>query len=215
MIPYSAEPFLEVLAVYNQTVWPGQLTALFLSAFLLGLLLFPRKGSNRVISGFLALGWLWTGLIFMDLHLIQLNWAARYFGIVFGIQGLLLIWSGLIKDRLRFHGDKSAASWAGLFLVVFALIIYPLGALLAHGLASVQLAGLAPTPLTILTMGVLLLCRDRTPVHLLVIPVVWSGANGATAWNLGLWWDLSLPVAGLATIFFSIARPRRAQESGD
>ena len=215
MIPYSAEPFLEVLAFYNQTVWPGQLTALFLSALLLGLLLFPRKGSNWVISGFLALGWLWTGLIFMDLHLIQLNWAARYFGIVFGIQGLLLIWSGLSKDRLRFHGDKSAASWAGLFLVVFALIIYPLGALLAHDLASVQLAGLAPTPLTILTMGVLLHCSDHTPVHLLVIPVVWSSADGATAWNLGLWWDLSLPAVGLATIFFSIARPRRAQESSD
>ena len=42
-----------------------------------------------------------------------------------------------------------------------------------------------------------------------------SSADGATAWNLGLWWDLSLPAAGLATIFFSIARPRRAQESGD
>ena len=213
MIPYSAEAFLEVLAVYNQTVWPGQLTALFLSALLLRLLLFPRKGSNRVISGFLALGWLWTGLIVMDLHLIQLNWAARYFGIIFGIQGLLLIWSGLIKDRLRSHGDKSAASWAGLFLVVFALIIYPLGVLLVHGLASVQLAGLAPTPLTILTMGVLLLLQGphsgppaRDPGRLVgrercddVEPRPPVG-------------PFSLPAAGLATIFFSIARPRRAQD---
>ena len=207
---YSAEAFLEVLTIYNQTIWPGQLTALFLSSLLLVLLMFPRTGSDRVISGLLALGWLWTGLIFMQIHLIKINWAAQYFGIVFSIQGLLLIWSGVIKERLRFNRDKSATSWLGVIFVVFALIIYPLGALLANSFVSVQLAGLAPTPLAILTMGILLLRAENTPIHLLAIPIVWSSADGATAWNLGIWWDLSLPAAGLATVFFFIVRPRRA-----
>jgi hypothetical protein len=54
----------------------------------------------------------------------------------------------------------------------------------------------------------LLLCANHLPTHLLVIPVVWSGADGATAWTLGIWWDLFLPVAGLATLFFSIVRSR-------
>ena len=73
MTHYSAEAFLEVLTIYNQTIWPGQLTALFLSSLLLVLLMFPRTGSDRVISGLLALGWLWTGLIFMQIHLIKIN----------------------------------------------------------------------------------------------------------------------------------------------
>ncbi len=213
MMLYSMEAFLEVLVDYNQAIWPGQLTAFFLCALLLGLLLWPRKGSDRVIAGFLALGWLWTGLVFMDLHLIRLNWTARYFGVVFGIQGLLLIWSGTIKDRLRFQGDVNATSWFGLGLVLFALIIYPL-AQIAVGIdwMAVQYAGLGPTPTVILTMGVLLLCRERIPIHLMLIPVVWSSADGATAWRLGLWWDLSLPVAGLLSVFFSITRLRNAPQ---
>ena len=150
------EAFLEVLVDYNQAIWPGQLTAFFFCALLLGLLLWPRTGSDRVIAGFLALGWLWSGLVFMDLYQIRLNWAARYFGVVFGIQGLLLIWSGTIKDRLRFKGDANATSWFGLGLVLFALIVYPL-AQIAVGIdwMAVQYAGLGPTPTVILTMGVL------------------------------------------------------------
>ena len=215
MNDHSTNAFMEVLTIYNQSIWPAQLTALFLSTLLLGLLMFPRVGSDRLISGLLALGWLWTGLVFMEIHLIKINWAAQYFGIVFATQGLLMIWSGLIKDRFRFNGDKSAASWFGLLLVIFALIIYPLGAIFVYGFSSVQLAGLAPTPLAILTMGILLLCANNSPVHLAAIPIVWSCADGATALNLGNWWDLSLPAAGLATTFFFIARPRRAQESSN
>ena len=212
---HSTEAFIEVFKIYNQTIWPAQLTALFLSSLLLGLLMFPRPGSDRLISGLLALGWLWTGLVFMEIHLIKINWAAQYFGFVFATQGMLMIWSGVIRDRFRFYGDKSAASWFGLILVIFALTIYPLGATYLHGYLSVQLAGLAPTPLVILTMGILLLCTNYSPVHLAVIPIVWSCADGATALNIGNWWDLSLPAAGLATTFFFIARPRRAQESSN
>ena len=49
MIPYSTEAFLEVLFGYNQAIWPGQLTAFFLCALLLGLLLYAAnvQGSDR------------------------------------------------------------------------------------------------------------------------------------------------------------------------
>ena len=77
---------------------------------------------------------------------------------------------------------------------------------------AVQYAGLGPTPTVILTMGVLLLCTERIPIHLMLIPVVWSSADGATAWRLGLWWDLSLPIVGLLSVFFSIIRLRNAPQ---
>lgn len=210
---YSIETFLEVLVDYNQAIWPRQLMAFFFCALLLGLLLWPRKGSDRVIAGFQALGWFWTGLVLMDFHLIRLNWAARYFGVVFGIQGLPLIWSGTIKDRLRFQGDANAASWFGLGLVFFALIVY-LMAQIAVGIdwMVVRYAGLGATPTVILTMDVLLLCTERIPIHLMLFPVVWSSADGATAWRLGLWWNQPLPLAGLLSVFFSIIRLRNAPQ---
>jgi len=216
MTPYSTDAFLEALTSYNQVIWPGQLSVFFLSALLFGLLLFPRKNSDRVIAGLLAFSWIWDGLIFMNLHLIHLNWSVSYFGFVFAIQGLLLIWSGIIKNRLNFTGDASVASWLGVALVIFALIIYPL-VQIAIGIdwMTVQYVGAAPTPTVILTLGILLLCADRVPIHLMVIPVVWSCADGVTAWNLSLWWDLSLPLAGLLTVFFSLMRQKNASKSVD
>jgi hypothetical protein len=80
--------------------------------------------------------------------------------------------------------------------------------LLGHEWQALQHVGTAPAPTVILTFGVLLLAAERTPVHLLAIPVIWSIADGATAWALGLWWDLSLPAAGMAAVFLSIVRPR-------
>ena len=58
MMLYSIEAFLEVLVDYNQAIWPGQLTAFLFCALLIGLLLWPRKGSDRIIAGFLAISWL-------------------------------------------------------------------------------------------------------------------------------------------------------------
>ena len=213
MMLYSIETFFKVLVDYNQAIRPRQLTAFFFCALLLGLLFWPRKVSGRVIAGFQALGWFSSGLVLMDFNLIRLNWAARYFGVVFNIQGLPLIWSGTIKDRLRFQGDANAASWFGLGLVLFALIVYLL-AQIAVGIdwMVVQYGGLGPTPIVILTMGVLLLCTERIPIHRMLIPVVWSSAGGATAWRLGFWWNLLFPLAGLLSVFFSIIRLRNAPQ---
>lgn len=216
MPPYSTEAFLEMLASYNAAIWPGQLSVFFLNTLLLGILLFPRTGSDRIIAGLLAFSWLWSGLVFMNGYLTHLNWSSRYFGVVFAIQGLLLIWSGIIKNRLHFSGDASAASWLGIALVIFALIIYPLTQIIIGiDWMAVQYAGIAPTPTVIITLGALLLCADWVPIHLLVIPIVWSCVDGVTVWNLGFWWDLSLPLAGLLTIYFSIVRPQHVSKSGD
>lgn len=215
MIPYSAEAFLNLLVTYNEALWPGQLTAVFLAVLLLWMVLWPRPGGDRIIAAFLALGWVWTGFVFLMNYLVELNWAGTYFGMGFVLQGALLLWSGTIQDRLRFRGDKSAASWLGLVLIVLALIIYPLIPIwVGYDWRVIQIAGLAPTPTVILTFGVLLLCADRLPIHLFVIPVVWSSADGATAWTLGIWWDLFLPIAGLTTVFFSITRSRNDPKSG-
>ena len=82
MNDHSTNAFMEVLTIYNQSIWPAQLTALFLSTLLLGLLMFPRVGSDRLISGLLALGWLWTSLVNKEIHLKKINKDAQYIRII-------------------------------------------------------------------------------------------------------------------------------------
>ena len=119
MIPYSAEAFFDLLATYNSGIWPVQLTALFLSILLLGLLLFPRLGGDRIIARFLACGWAWTGLVFLMNHLVTLNWAGTYFGMVFVLQASLFLWSGTIQSRVKSRGEKECRfmAWSRAYLI--------------------------------------------------------------------------------------------------
>ena len=76
--------------------------------------------------------------------------------------------------------------------------LYPLiGWLLGHGWPRAPMFGVTPCPLTVFTMGMLLLIEGRTPIHLAVIPVLWSLVGGTAAWFLGVTEDLALPIAGL------------------
>ncbi len=57
MLPYSAETHLDLLLSYNSLIQPLQITGYLTAVFLLVLLLWPRGNSERLVAGFLALGW--------------------------------------------------------------------------------------------------------------------------------------------------------------
>ena len=69
--------------------------------------------------------------------------------------------------------------------------------------------GVAPNPTTIFPLGMLLLIARRVPLHLLVIPVLWSLIGGATAWLLNVPGDLALPLAGVSTVWLVLWKNRR------
>jgi hypothetical protein len=64
----------------------------------------------------------------------------------------------------------------------------------------VRRAGLAPCPIALLTIGLLLLSDGRRPLLLLLIPVLWTLVAGATGWSLGIPHDAVLPLASIAAI---------------
>jgi hypothetical protein len=63
----------------------------------------------------------------------------------------------------------------------------------------VPLFGLTPRPVTILTLGCLLLTTGPVPWWDLVIPLVWSPIGGTAAFLLGVAQDWILLVSGVAT----------------
>jgi hypothetical protein len=61
---FSSEMLLGYFAVYNERIWPVQLLGYVVALLTLVLLFRQGKSWNRVVTGVLALLWLWLGLVF-------------------------------------------------------------------------------------------------------------------------------------------------------
>ena len=86
-LPFTPEQLFGVFKQYNETVWPAQVAIYFAAAIAFYLILKPSKYSSKVISGILALFWLWMGIVYHWLFFASINPAARIFGALFVLQG--------------------------------------------------------------------------------------------------------------------------------
>jgi hypothetical protein len=215
MLPFTPEVFLRLFAQYNAAIWPAQIIAYGLGGLALVLALRPRRGGDRLIATFLAASWLWMGVVYHMMHFATINWAAPAFGALFVVQGLLFAGTGTLRGRLEFRFRPDLYGWAGLGFVAVAMAVYPLiGSLLGHGWPRAPMFGLAPCPTTIFTLGMLLLTAHRTPLHLSIIPVLWSLIGGSAAWLLELPEDLALLLAGILGMSLIVGKNRRLSLRG-
>ena len=210
MLPFTTEAFLANFTHYNAAVWPAQVAAYALGALALLLTLWPRPGGDRVIGLILAAFWLWNAVVYHTMFFAWINFAAPVFGVLFAFQGLLFAWAAL-RGRLAFRFNRTAAGWGGLGIAVFAMAGYPLlGWAAGHGWPGTPMFGVAPCPTTVFTWGLLVLAAGRTPIHFLVVPVLWSLIGGSAAWLLDLPEDLSLLAAAVLGIALIVAKNRRS-----
>jgi Family of unknown function (DUF6064) len=160
-----------------------------------------RRVAHRLAGAALAAAWGWTGTVFHLKYFATVNFLAPVYGALFLVQALLLAWTAAIRGRIAPRAQSDPFGWAGLGLMVYAIIGYPLIAEVASdGLQSARVVGLAPDPTAVFTLGVLLLAEGRTPLHLTVMPVLWRLFAGVTAWELGVAEDMALPLIGLGTL---------------
>ena len=212
MLPFTAEVYFALFAQYNGAIWPAQIIAYVLGLGAVVLACRPLAGSDRIVAGLLAAAWMWSGAVYHLLYFASINFSAPVLGAVFVLEGLLLAWTGVLRGRLAFRFQPDPAGWAGLGLAVFAMVGYPvMGWLAGHGWPRAAVFGVAPAPVTIFTLGLLLLAERRTPVHLVAIPVLWTLVGGAAAWFLGIPEDLVLPLAGFLTLALAWWKNRRAR----
>jgi hypothetical protein len=210
MLPFTAEILFSSFGQYNQALWPLPLLAAALALALIVLALRPVRHGARAIAALLALAWLWVGVGYHFLHFAALDFAAPVYGALFVLQGLLLAWTGVVGDRLTFGFGADLFGSCGLALALAAAVVWPFAdGLLGHGWQNLRVAGLAPSPTAIFTLGLLLLTAGRTPLHLALIPLLWTLLAGATAWVLTIPQDLASPVAGLAAFALILWKNRR------
>lgn len=197
MLPFSHEQFVEVFAVYNTRIWPAQVLAYVLAAaMLLGL----RKGATKLVGAGLALMWLWTGVAYHWLHFRGINEAAWIFGALFVLEAVVLLVLGA-KGAIRFGIGTGGTAVAGWGFVGYAMLVYPLlGPWVGTGWPGMPTFGVTPCPVTVFTIGLLLLARPPVPRSVLVVPLLWSLVGGSAAFLLQVPQDWLLLASGAAGV---------------
>ena len=212
---FSARTYYRLFELYNRAIWPAQILALLLGLIILWRLHRASLRQGLVVTGILAVGWLWTAWAYLVEHYDTINWAARYFAIGFAIEALLLIWTGVVRDRLLFQPYKDWTSRTGMGLILFTLVVQPfIGPLVGRDWRQAEIFGVAPDPTVLATLGVLLTAHTRPPWGLMIIPLIWCALSGATLWTMGSPDAWVMPVAALGTLGLTVSRVLSARGQG-
>jgi hypothetical protein len=208
---FSPRTYYRLFELYNAAIWPLQIVGLALGVAILVLLVREVAWRGSAIAAMLAACWLWLAWAYLLERYDTINWAGSYFAVGFAVEALLLVWSGIVRDRLRFRPNSDLIGLAALCIFLFALFVFPLiGPLTGRPWPQAELFGVAPDPTVVATLGVLV-AAHRPHWELLVIPIIWCAISGATLWTMESPDALVMP--GVAALAFVLAgwktlRPR-------
>jgi hypothetical protein len=213
MLPFTHQQFVLVFAVYNGVVWPLQWLAQALGIAMLALLFRPTPRRHLAVVLVLASMWIWTGVVYHLVFFSVINPIAPLFGVAFVVEGLLLAvatWRGRLGVG-EARGARAALGWA---LLVYAVAAYPaLGLLLGESALDLPAFGLTPCPVTLATLGVLVLAGGPARPWLLAIPLAWSVVGGSAAVLLRMPQDWPLLAAPLLLASLALHERLRRQRA--
>lgn len=204
---FSPRTYYRLFELYNADVWPAQILSLALGVVILALLRHDWPGRGRMVAAILAGCWIWVAWAFHWQHYATINWAAGYLAAAFALEALLLVWTGVIRNKLEFDVEWPVLQNIGLGLYLFALLVQPLiGILAGRNWMQVEIYGVAPDPTALATLGILLLAAGRASWALVVIPILWCALSGAVQWTMESPDALVMPLAGVAVLFLAGTR---------
>ena len=181
MLPFTHQQFIFVFSVYNGAIWPLQPIVHAAGVLMLALLLRPSRGSDSYSLVLLAAMWIWTGFVYQIGFFSRINPIALAFGAAFVLEGALLL-DAALRGRIAFGTSRGLRRSTGWALLIYSLLLYPLlGIALGADYFELPAFGLTPCPVTMTTVGVLLLASSPVPRRLYVIPVTWAIVGGSAA----------------------------------
>ena len=201
-LPFTGEQFFDLLAAYNNALWPALVVMWVVSVLMILVLRRSAHPPNQWLSGLLAVHWTWSGVAFHLAFFTRINPAAWLFAAMFVVQAVLFLWLGVVRNGLSFTSRRTAWSPIAWVLVGYALVYPAINAIQHSTVMRIPTFGL-PCPTTIFTGGMLLLASPRSRI-LTIVPVVWSAIGGSAAVLLGVSADYALPATGVALVVFEI-----------
>jgi hypothetical protein len=200
MIPVSTEVLFSLYGSHNLATWPAPFVGYALCILALILTIRPSAARGRIIAAILAVFWLWAGAVFQIGFFAPLNWGALIFGASFILEGLLLLWLGVLRNRLDFRLGS------GCLLFAFALAFPALDFASGHPWPQMQLPGTLPAPTVLVTLAFLMMAHGIGVRRLAVIPLLWALTGGAAAAFLGIWQDMAMAAVSLAAVILIFLR---------
>jgi len=198
LLLFSADTYQRLFERYNEDLWPWQLLPLAVGLMLPMAIKAKPERSGRWVAAFFALSWAWVAWGFHLQRYATINWAAPAFAVVFLVQAIFLVWTGIL-NRLVFKRRASMPGRVGWSLYYFGLIGQPLLSPLS-GDAWIQtgLFGSAPDPTATATLAMVSIASNRSHWGLMIIPLVWCAISGATLYGL------YGPASPLAVVMFLV-----------
>jgi hypothetical protein len=214
-LPFTQSEFYQVFIDYNRAIWPTQILALIIAFTLIATVFLRRGASSRNVLFSLAAFWFMTGMSYHYYFFPKVNPMAYAFAAIFVIQAIYLVVSG-IRYKGTFHVSNSPESYAGLALILYAAVIYPLiGAAQGRIYPLSPVLGVAPCPTTIFTIGFMLLAKPRLSLGLYLIPITWGLVGTFAALNLGMPEDFGLLGSVITVLLLKLShRMRSTREIG-
>lgn len=198
--PFTAEEFLDVFRRYNDAVSPVQGVLLVLALLAIGAALRGSRRGARATLALLGLLWLWTAVAYHLAFFTTLGAVGYLFAAASAAEGLLLLRLSAAPLPPRFAPRADARGIAAALLLGYAVLGYPAAAALAgHHYPAMPTFG-APCPVTIFTLGLLLLSVDRPPRSALVVPIAWALVASSAVIAFGMWEDVGVPLAAIVAI---------------
>jgi len=194
-LPFSQQQFYDGFTAYHHALWaaPYLLNALALAMVLL-LWRAPERAGRWVSLGLAGL-WAWQALAYHLAFFWAVNPAAPFFAGVALAASAAFLAVGVLRPGLRFQPGRRRSAWAGLLLVVFALLVYPaIGEWQGPGYPAAPSFGL-PCPTTLFTFGILLMAVPPPPRLAVIAPLLWASIGSVAAWALDVVQDFGLFVA--------------------
>lgn len=211
-MPFTVKQFFDVFGTYNTAIWPAQVLAYLLGMVALAIAIRETRRSGKIVSGILALFWVWMGVFYHIIYFSEINSAAWIFGIFYLVQGMLFLLIGSISGRLSFRFSLQPLPIIGGCFIVYAIAVYPLlGIASGHAYPRAPVFGVAPCPTTIFTFGLLLWATKPVPAYLLVIPLLWSIVGMGAAVKLQVPQDYGLVVAGVIGTILILFQNRKSR----
>ena len=199
-LPFTVEQFYGAFRDYNAAVWPAQWLLVALALVAVGAVLRPQPWSGVVVSAILGVLWAWIALIYHLAFFARISPAAYGFAAVSVVGAVVFIWQGVIRRRLSFRWVPGLNAMAGVVLIAFALVVYPVwSAYAGHPYPATPTFGL-PCPTTIFTIGLLCFGVPPMPRSPLIVPLLWCLVGAQAAFLLGVQPDLGLIAAAVVGV---------------
>lgn len=213
-LPFTVEEFYGVFRDYNTAVWPAQWFLAALAIAALAVVLRPRPWSGVAVSAVLGVLWAWIAIAYNLAFFARISPAAYAFAALSAAGAAVFVWQGVVRRRLTFRWASGPKAMAGVTLIVFALVVYPVwSAYAGHPYPATPTFGL-PCPTTIFTIGLLCFAVPPTPRSPLFAPLLWCIVGAQAAFLLGVQPDLGLiaaAVVGMGLLATARQRPRTSK----